>query len=326
MSGDWIALIARRLIREHTYDRTVSPAIADLQFEAPAQSRAQRLIGCISIYRAVAGALAIDIGEDLTRAFNREARTSAWRAAAILYVLLLGLNLFLGWRPTLGFNELGLDGVSVILAFSVPSLLVASLPPVLIPFAVVMMRRHGVARPILATAAVVSLVMVVASITLAVPAERRADQYQQAAFWRARMDTADPPRSLEAIRRELTVELTRQDQRRARADRNRFLYNSIAAKAAGTFGFALIGIGLARRRGWRVHLWACVAYLVWTALITAMIGGFGWVWFPRPRPVGLFVWSQTLALYVVGTLALITAQRDQGGPDHLRSSSYGGPP
>jgi hypothetical protein len=312
VSGDWIALIARDLIRQHTYERTVSPAIADLQFEAPAQSRTQRLIGYISIYRAVAGAVVIDIGEDLTRAFNREARASAWRAAAILWVLLIGLNVVLNWRPLLGMDELGFDGLAVILLFSLPSLAVAALPAVLVPFAVVMTRRHGAARPVLAAAVLVSLVVIVASVTLAVPAGRRADQYQQAAFWRARMDTADPPRSLEAIRHELTVELTRQDQRRARADRNRFLYNSIAAKAMGTFAFAFIGIGLARKRGWRMLLWGAGAYVVWIAILAGVIE---WAWFPRTRSIGRIQWAQTFALYVVGSLALIAARRDQGGPE-----------
>ena len=303
MTGNWIALVARRLIREHTFDRTVSPAIADLQFEASDRSRVQRLIGYVSIYRAVIGALAIDIGEDLTRAFNR-ARSSAWGAAAILYVLLIALNLILNWQPMIGSDELGLDALSVILAFSLPSLAVASLPAVLIPFAVVMTRRGTEARSILIAAGVVSVIVVVASVTLAVPAGRRADQYRQAAFWRARMDTADPPRSLEAIRRELTVEITRPDQRRARADRNQFLFHSIAARAMGTFAFALIGIGLARKRGWRLLLWAAGAYIVWVVLLTGVVGVFEPTWFPPPRPAAVFVWTQTLALFVVGMLAL----------------------
>jgi hypothetical protein len=171
-------------------------------------------------------------------------------------------------------------------------------------------RRSTEVRSILIAAAVVSLVFVVASVALAVPAERRADQYRQAAFWRARMDTADPPRSLEAIRRELTVELTRQEQRRARADNNRFLLHSIAAKAMATFAFALIGIGLARKRGWRLLLWAAGAYVVWVLLLTGVVGVIEWTSFPRARPIAVFAWAQTIALFVVGTLALLTSRRD----------------
>jgi hypothetical protein len=311
VSGDWIALVARCVIREHTYDRTVSPAIADLHFEASTRFRMQRLLGYVSIYRAVFGALAIDIGEDLSRAFNRDARSSAWRAAAILCVLQIGLSLILNWQPMLGIEELGLDGLGVVLAFNFPSLVLASLPAAFIPFAVVMTRRHGLARPILTAAAVVSVVIVVVGVTLAVPAGRMADQYRQAAFWRARMETADPPRSLEAVRRDLTVELTRQDQRRARADRNRFLYHGIAARAMGTFAFAIIGIGLARKRGWRMLLWAAGAYVVWMAILAGVVGAFESAWFPRPRPIGVIQWTQTIALFIVGALALRVGASDR---------------
>jgi hypothetical protein len=156
----------------------------------------------------------------------------------------------------IGSDELGLDALSVILAFSLPSLAVASLPAVLIPFAVVMTRRGTEARSILIAAGVVSVIVVrrerhtcgagrpqgrpiSAGRILACP-----DGHGGSSTARSR-----------AIRRELTVEITRPDQRRARADRNQFLFHSIAARAMGTFAFALIGIGLARKRGWRLLLW-----------------------------------------------------------------------
>ena len=89
------------------------------------------------------------------------------------------------------------------------------------------------------------------------------------------METTNPPRSLEAVRRELTVPLTRADQRRARRDRDSFEWHVIMARGASVFGLALIGIGLARKRGWRVLNWAALACLVWWGVIVAAITVYG---------------------------------------------------
>ena len=97
MIGDWIALVARRLICDRTYQLTVSPAIADLQHE-PAASTRHRLLGYVAVWRALAGALAIDLADDLTLAFNREARAHAWRAGANVFGGLFLVNLLAGSR------------------------------------------------------------------------------------------------------------------------------------------------------------------------------------------------------------------------------------
>ena len=142
------------------------------------------------------------------------------------------------------------------------------------------------ARPILLAAAVVSLVMVVTNVTLAVPAGRMADQYRQAAFWRARMDTADPPRSLEAVRRDLTVEAsTRQDQRRARADRNRFLYHGHRGQSDQHVRVAPSSAsGLRGSADGECSSGQPAATSYGCSSCAGVVGTFEWARFPQARP------------------------------------------
>ena len=122
------------------------------------------------------------------------------------------------------------------------------------------------------------------------------------------MDTADPPRSLEAIRQEMTVPITRPDQRRARADNNRFIAHSILRTCTDTFAFALIGIGLARKRRWRALVWYATAFAVWSLLI--VIAALTYERAFVQVPSALYPWTRTIALFLVGTLALIAARRE----------------
>ena len=61
MYGLWLTGVARRLLDEDTFQLIVSPAIADLQFEAPTCG----VIGRARAYIAVGVALAGAIGHDL---------------------------------------------------------------------------------------------------------------------------------------------------------------------------------------------------------------------------------------------------------------------
>ena len=63
MPGTWLALIGQRLLHADTFALMLSPAIADVQFEASADVRAARhYCGVVS---ALAGALWFDICADL---------------------------------------------------------------------------------------------------------------------------------------------------------------------------------------------------------------------------------------------------------------------
>ena len=322
MIGDWIALVARRLICDRTYQLTVSPAIADLQHE-PAASARHRLLGYVAVWRALAGALAIDLADDLTLAFNREARAHAWRAGANVFGGLFLVNLLAGTRLIFAMEDnLGPDGFVALFVTRLPSYAATSFPFIIVPAAFVLTRRLGDAtRPVLLSAVVVSIVCVATSFTLVVPAARISEQYTQAAVVRARMETTDPPRSLEAVRRELTVPLTRADQRGARRDRDSAEWHVIMARGASVFGLALIGIGLSRKRGWRVFNWAALAYLVWWGVLVAAITVYGRVFAVQP-PIGLLSWTYAVAIFAAGTLPLLASRRDRRlKPSYLKIRS-----
>jgi hypothetical protein len=310
MTGEWIAKVASVVIRQHTYDLTVEPAIADLQREAASATGQGWSPGYLAVWRAVFGAIAIDLAGDFALAFSRDARSTAWHVAANVFGGLFLLSLLAESRLVFAVGDLGIDGIATVFALRLPSIAASCLPALLIPIAVVLTRRLGHAlRPILLSAVVVSSVFAAVSVAVVVPASRTADQYRQAAYWRARMDTTDPPRSLGAIRQELTVPLTRPDQRRARADNNRYLSHDILARSAGTFAFALIGLGFARKRGWRAFAWYATAFAAWSLLMWMSILAYERAFFPD-RPAGLIPWTRTGAMFLVGTLALLAAGRD----------------
>jgi hypothetical protein len=62
--GTWMIRIGHVLVGEDVFDSVVSPAIADLQFEAPAGGFASAR-GYLGVWRAIAGGVGRDIGGDL---------------------------------------------------------------------------------------------------------------------------------------------------------------------------------------------------------------------------------------------------------------------
>ena len=64
MTGSWIARIGHRLLHRETFTMMVSPAIADLQFEAATRGMARPCDYC-GIVRALAGAFWCDLSGDL---------------------------------------------------------------------------------------------------------------------------------------------------------------------------------------------------------------------------------------------------------------------
>jgi hypothetical protein len=64
MPGTWIARLGERLLHGETFALVLSPAIADLQFEAPAHT-ALRLQQNVAVLKAFAAALGCDIASDV---------------------------------------------------------------------------------------------------------------------------------------------------------------------------------------------------------------------------------------------------------------------
>ena len=70
MPGGWFSWIGQRLLHADTFALMLSPAIADLQFEAPAFVDAVRLRHYEAVLKAFIGALCFDVANDLQTLAN----------------------------------------------------------------------------------------------------------------------------------------------------------------------------------------------------------------------------------------------------------------
>jgi hypothetical protein len=246
-----------------------------------------------------------EVTTDLVACLRPDLQWRAWRAALIVFGVALSFSVYYLLPAGFGLDILGVDGYAVVLAWRLPNAAISCLPVVLLPIAIVFTRRvpHAT-RPILVVGALVGLLVVTISLTMVVPASRTAEQYFQAAVWRGRMETTDPPRSLGDVRRDRIAPLTRVDQLRARRDNDRVIRRDVAARGASTLAFALIGIGLARRRGLRLVLWGAAVYLVWATLVAATLMAYTFV-FTAGLPPGLVSWTWVAALFASSGCVLI---------------------
>jgi hypothetical protein len=81
MPGRWLSWIGQRLLHADTFALMLSPAIADLQFEAPTAVEAVRHRHYQAVLKAFIGALSFDLASDVVTL------TSDVRMIAILVVL-----------------------------------------------------------------------------------------------------------------------------------------------------------------------------------------------------------------------------------------------
>ena len=83
MTGSWLALLAGRLLHDDIDSLIVSPAIADLQFEA-ATSRWRRARGYAGVWRALGGALLFQAVSGVQALRADDARLMALRYDAFM--------------------------------------------------------------------------------------------------------------------------------------------------------------------------------------------------------------------------------------------------
>ena len=86
--GTRLALLSSRFLRAETFELMVSPAIADLQFEAPAASRVRRIRSYAGVWRACGGALGQDIALTLKAPFVDKTRRAALRSDVLTFAWL----------------------------------------------------------------------------------------------------------------------------------------------------------------------------------------------------------------------------------------------
>ena len=86
--GMRLAIVSSRLLRAETFEMIVSPAIADLQFEAPRSTWPRRLQHYIAVWRAFWGAMAHDLAFTIRAPFADEARRVAFQSNVLTFASL----------------------------------------------------------------------------------------------------------------------------------------------------------------------------------------------------------------------------------------------
>ena len=114
MTGWWLARILQSFVHGDTFELTVAPAIADLQFEAPTAAWPARVDGYVAVGRAVVGGLLHDLCLD-TRSVAADApllaRVACIQAGYHCAILSVIMDL-LSFRSTL-LLVVGIFGMSL---------------------------------------------------------------------------------------------------------------------------------------------------------------------------------------------------------------------
>lgn len=249
MPGTWLTRIARRLTREETFDRLVSPAIADMQREAAhGMLLRTRHYGAMAIILACA--LLRDFHASLALAFDADASRRIWTRAAMWSLAAGSLSWFLmytvtarqliEWQVDASTARLVLDGVifqSWGPAFTVGAIVAAY-----------QLKRRDPAgsRAVVAAAAAflaTTLVMSYVSINLQQPARHAMDQIAIARFSLPSSVTRPP------------------------------IPWQIVGSVVQMAPFLWLGAVLARHRGWPLALGATAILATYTSLLVTG-GGF----------------------------------------------------
>ncbi|HKE83199.1 MAG TPA: hypothetical protein VKB50_05580 [Vicinamibacterales bacterium] len=287
MAGVWISRIARRLTQPDTFDRLVSPAIADLQLESQ-----RTTVGRWRHYPALAAvllwALLRDVRRELAHVFDADAWRSVWTraaawaliAAATNWVILYRLiaNVLNQWHTSDTARQTILNGV----AFrSVgPALTVAMI------VAAYSFKRRDAARTVRVVAATIVLAVTTVGATylstiLQEPSRHALDEAARAFYGSA----------VEARRAPLPWQL---------------LLN-----ATSMIPFAWLGVVLARRRGWPLALIATgiLGTYVWLNTTALTLHLYGWLASSIPGVEALLFGTYGVPPNLVTLVGLIAAWR-----------------
>jgi hypothetical protein len=247
--------IARRIIREETFESLVAPALADLHFEAASGRPLGRHYAGLSVVFAIA--LLRDLRIDVRLTFESNGiwrRAAAWHAGFVV----LFISLYARYTP---WHLLDGSGRAAVLAAALSDGLTAALPMTMVAVAFYLRRRSAVPYrtiTIATMACVVAAVVIQLGAAAVRPAVNRVlldsatrvishghpgagldDRNQYPGQWRTWLDTV-----------------------RERSSGSQLLSagygNAAAAMATGyvvyLIPFALWGVVLARGRGWTVLL------------------------------------------------------------------------
>ncbi len=295
MTGRLVVAIARRLLREETYRLTMEPAIADLQHEAHTASGVRLVRSYAGVVRALILASGRDIGSDLREALDLESARGVWAPAA-------------AWAA--GLSLIVLIGASIdadaryrqeLLATLLASVAVSFAPFLMAPAAFALSRRGTGRRRSLAA---VVLVMTAVSWTAAFgmrPTRERLELTLEAARWHvAAEDGAGMAQRLIAGQSPAETARMLDGPVRARERAARGFWNDFRLGLDVPL-MALIGVALARSRGWMVPVRFALMAGAWMLLTMTMLSlGIG-----RNLPPAHQGWRDLALVVIVAAVFLV---------------------
>ena len=250
MPGIWMTRVARHLTRPDTFERLVSPAIADLQTEA-AHGWLQRLRHYGALTMVLGCAVARDFTLDVATAFDANSWRSIWGRAAAWAMVAAVCN-WVAMYVLTARTLARLDGPSSLEPAALDGLVYRSIVPALVAALVVaacnLRRRHPSSlRTVVAVAAmfiVATPIVGALASALAAPSREALDQ----AYRLARPDlpaVTMVPQRMQAL-----------------------------SGMVQTAAFAWLGVALARYRGWPL---AINATTILTIYVAANVYLFQWI-------------------------------------------------
>jgi hypothetical protein len=236
-AGKWLIRIGGWIARKETFERMVAPAIADLQAEASFGSvhRWKHYSGIVVV---LVHALLQDLRVDFTSAFDADARRVAWKRAGIWYAGFVALLTFLGLRYNLP-SDLSMDGLwSAALTSTGLEAIVTGASMGFIVVVFYLCRRPSSRRSIALTVVIVGTLT--GAFALAVRPIRMS------------ADRALHPQNHHNL-----------DERIA--------WSTDIHSGVSLIPSALMGIVLARRRGWRVAGTVVSLFLTWQIVVILLL-------------------------------------------------------
>jgi hypothetical protein len=248
MTGTWLIRIGNWVARKDTFDRIVAPAIADLQVEA-SLGFVQRWRHYFAIAAVLTLALLTDLRTDVLSAFDSSARL-AWRRAAIWYAGFAAVFTVVGIRYSV--PDMPKDGVwSAVLTHAAFEAAITAVPVAIAPAALYLSRRSSSGRSVVLAAMIVAALTVGSAMAVR-PLRMSADQ------------------TLSNRIHSLNTGRAGEYWDKSYLDENVTSWLDIQS-GASVLPYAVIGVVLSRRRGWRIASTIGQFMATWVLLVAFVV-------------------------------------------------------
>ncbi len=297
MSGDWMAAIAARLLRDETFTTTVVPALADLQFEARSSGRVTLARSYVGVARALALAGLADLRGDVATAFAGDTFRGVWLRALAVYAALAAIT------TTLVVVDMDARYRVTAAASTLASATVGLFPVIMSVAALALARRGPCGRRSIAAATALVMIVGWAIAFSTRPVRNALVASHDASRWLAAAQDGSSHAS-RVIRDRSLPELADAVNQAQSADLRGGHYWSDVRIGANVPAMALIGLSLSSSRGWMIAARLLMMAGGWLALaMTMMQLGVGRTWPEAQRG-----WRD-VALVLIVALVSLTVSR-----------------